>query len=58
MIDAILNGQNVTIVGIIPNGNNVMVSYIDASSVLKVTLFDFNPRSTSAATIATSASVI
>ena len=58
MISGTLNGQSVTIVGIIPNGNNVMVSYIDATANLCTTLVNFDPRHQSTALIATSATLV
>ena len=57
MFTANLNNIGVvTIVNIEPTGNNnILVSYVDSAKNLKVTMYNFDPRSAGSVTIGTNA---
>jgi len=54
-LSATLDGEVVTIVGVVTNGSNIDIAYVDASSILKVVRKYFTDSN--ATTLATSVTV-
>lgn len=55
-VTATINGANVTVVSIVPNGHQIAVAYIDASQNLKVNTYFLSGNNTLLGTGAVSVS--